>query len=136
MTSLFSRKNRAEFGRYLVAGGSAFLVDLVLLTLLVEVGGVNYLLANIVGCCAGFATAYTLSIRWVFRYRKYSDLRPEFVIFVLIGLVGIGHNELTMYLVVAGFGLSYVLAKVLATGVTFLFNFVLRKLLLFRAAPD
>jgi len=128
---LLSQKNRSEFGRYLVAGGSAFLVDLGLFTLLVEVVGLNYLVANIIGCGAGFITAYTLSIRWVFRYRRYSDLRPEFVIFVLIGLVGIGLNELTMYLVVAGFGFAYVLAKVLATGVTFMFNFVLRKLLLF-----
>jgi putative flippase GtrA len=52
-------------------------------------------------------------------------------LYVLVGVLGLGLNDLVIMLAVGHFGLSILLAKLLAAGVTFLFNFALRKLALF-----
>jgi putative flippase GtrA len=58
----------------------------------------------------------------------------EFAVFAAIGLAGLGMSELMMWGLVSGLGVAVLVAKVLVTGVVFIWNFGVRKLLLFRGA--
>jgi putative flippase GtrA len=55
----------------------------------------------------------------------------QFGVFALVGLVGLGLNELIMWALTDGAGLHYMLSKVGATVVIYLWNFFIRKMLLF-----
>jgi len=126
------RRLLRELVRYLLAGSLAFLVDLFILIQLKEKVGVNVLIANIFSFGAGLAMTYVLSICWVFEFRRLRSFLPEFGIFTLIALFGFATNEFCLWVASYGFGAHYTLAKIYATGFTFMLNFTLRKLILFR----
>ena len=119
-----------EFARYFAASALAFLVDLGLYRLGLVVGA-SYAVAACVGFVAGLAVAYVLSVRWAFRVRGLKDARAEFAVFALVGVGGLLLTEALLWLQIDVLGLDRVLAKVSAAGGVFLFNFGLRKALLF-----
>jgi len=121
-----------EFMRYFVAGTLAFGVDFAVLIGLTELTQVSYLLANVAGFCLGLGVSYGLSVGWVFSTRRMQCAVSEFGIFLLVGLLGLLVNELVIWGLTDGAGLHYALAKIGATGVVFVLNFALRKIILFR----
>jgi putative flippase GtrA len=120
-----------EFCRYVVVGGAAFACDFLTYWGLTDLLQVNYLLANIVGFCLGLTVNYLLSIYWVFCRRSQPSIRREFALFAAIGLLNLGLGEASLWLLVALGELHHLFAKVLVTGLVFLCNFCLRKVLLF-----
>ncbi len=120
-----------EGARYVAASALALAVDFGAFSGLIRLAGVHYLLAAPIGFALGLAVAYTLSIRWVFRQRRLKNARAEFALFALIGLAGMGLNQLVVYAGVERFGLVYEVAKLASASAVFGVNFALRKLLLF-----
>jgi len=117
--------------RYLAASALALGIDFGTYSGLIRLGGVHYLVAAPVGFGLGLAVIYGLSVRWVFGHRRLADARAEFALFALIGLAGMGMNQLVLYAAVERWALSYELAKLASAAIVFGFNFMLRKLLLF-----
>ena len=130
-------RNPPEIIKYVIAGGTAFLVDFTILYLCSEYLGLHYLLGNLFGYGGGLLTSYLLNIRWVFSYRKFGA-GTEFALFNVIVLLGLGLSELLMYLFVEQGGTHYLYAKVGASAVVFTFNYITKKLFLFSpaAAPE
>jgi len=120
-----------EWLRYFAASALAFVLDLATLSGLSRFAGVHYLLAAPVGFALGLALIYLLSVRWVFSERRLTNTRVEFVLFGLIGLFGMGINELVIYAGVEQFALAPEQAKIPSAALVFCFNFAARKLLLF-----
>ena len=121
-----------ELARYFIASGIALLVDAGTLYLLTEFAGVQYLISAAIGFTLGLGTIYILSIRWVFSKRRVKKSQHELIIFSLIGIGGLGINELGIYLLTDKLLLHFMLSKILTTGLVFSWNFGIRKLLLFR----
>jgi putative flippase GtrA len=121
-----------EFTRFLGAGGLAFFCDFLVLFASTELLGVNYLLSNVFGFSVGLLVSYLLAIKWVFHYRSRTKASLEFTMFFLISLAMLASNELAIWLLVEAIGIYYLGAKVLATGFTFVFSFILKKAFLFR----
>ena len=116
---------------YSIGASLAFAVDLVVLSILVEVFGWHYLAAAGVGFVAGTAVLYWFAVRYVFSFRRVADARREFAVFATVGVVGIVLNLAIIYAAVELLRFHYLGAKVLASMVTFLANFGLRRVLLF-----
>ena len=127
-----------EFIRYSVFGSLAFVVDFGLLVILTEFAGLNYLTAAAIAFVAGLAAIYILSISVVFRWRTYPDRFREATFFALFGIVGLGLNQLLMYLLTDQAAIHYTLSKVITATVVLAWNFGSRRLLLFRRGdrPD
>ena len=122
-----------EFGRYFAAGLVAFGVDFSVYVALTEWAAWHYLVSATVAFCAGLATVYLFSIRWVFRARRLDRPSRELGIFVAIGVAGLALTATLLFLLTDIAGIDYRLSKVAATGLVFLFNFGFRKFFLFRA---
>jgi putative flippase GtrA len=122
-----------ETWKYFLVSLAALALDYALLVALTSLGHVHYLISAAVGFAAGLVLNYALSVAFVFRQRRLADRRMEFAGFFLIGLAGLALNEALMKLFVDGAGLGYALAKVPATGVGFVFNFGVRRAMLFTA---
>ena len=121
-----------ELGLYGLASAAALAVDWGLLLVLTDIG-VGYLIASAVGFSAGIGITYLLSISMVFRHRAVVDRRREFIGFFGVGVAGLVLTQLLMALWVERLGLTPGLAKIPTAGLVFVFNFTVRRALLFSA---
>ncbi len=126
---------RGQFVRYLVTGGLAFAVDYGLFVLCYDKFGLHYLIANLVGLVAGLVINYIMSVVWVFSECKRvleNKKTAEFGIFAVVGIAGIGINQLLMYLMVGNLDWNAKVSKIVAAALVLMWNFGARKLMLFR----
>jgi putative flippase GtrA len=121
-----------EFSGYGVASAAALSVDMGLLWAFVHLG-IHYIAASTLSFTAGAVVAYWLSITLAFRHHRMRDRRVELLGFVAIGVMGLIINTSVIYTTVQFLGLHYMLAKSVAAGFTFAFNFIARRQLLFVA---
>lgn len=59
-----------------------------------------------------------------------SEKNKEFLIFVILSIIGLAINELIMWFFVEEFSLHYILSKVIATIIVMVWNFITRKMFL------
>lgn len=134
MSNVFIKKtenNLVQFFRYGIVSGLALVVDFGGMILLKEVFGLHYLWAATASFLAGLTVNYLLSLAWVFSRSKYSRVK-ESIIFACIGVAGLGINDVIIWLFTEKLGIFYIVSKLVATGVTFVWNFGVRKVVLFK----
>ena len=119
--------------RYGIVGGIAFVVDYGSLWLLTEVGGLHYTLSAAIAFLLGLICNYVLSTRWVFGESRLRNRWAEFAAFAVIGVVGLGLNELIMWSFTDLLGFHYMLSKVVSTVIVFFWNFLARRFLVFKS---
>jgi putative flippase GtrA len=124
-------KTHHQLLRYAVVGGCAYVVDFGTLFVLTDYFKMFYLISAALAFTMGLITNYTLSILWVFSKRSVSDKRVEFLIFALIGVIGLGFNEGTMWFFTSFVHLHYLISKLISTVFVFFWNFYARKRILF-----
>lgn len=117
--------------RYGFVGGAAFVVDYATLFVLTNNVGVQYLWSAAIAFVLGLVANYLLSISWVFRNRGSLSRWHEFLFFAVIGVVGLGFNELIMYACTDLMHIHYMVSKLISTAIVFFWNFFARKYLLF-----
>lgn len=117
--------------RYGFVGGAAFVVDYATLFILTNNVGVQYLWSAAIAFVLGLVANYLLSISWVFRNRGSLSRWQEFLFFAVIGVVGLGFNELIMYACTDLMHIHYMVSKLISTAIVFFWNFFARKYLLF-----
>jgi len=117
--------------RYTFVGGGAFLIDFLTLIFLTEVFHLHYLISAGIAFMLGLAVNYILSVRWVFANRTLKNKYFEFGFFMLIGIVGLGLNELFLWVLTDLMTLYYMISKLITAFIVYFWNFFARKYLLF-----
>ena len=117
--------------RYGFVGGVAFAVDYGTLFVLTHYAGVPYLWSAAIAFILGLVTNYLISISWVFQHSGKMRVWQEFVCFAIIGVIGLGLNELIMYVGTDIVQLHYMISKLISTAIVFFWNFFARKFMLF-----
>lgn len=118
--------------RAIFSSNIAFALDYGLLVLLTEVVGLHYLVSNGIAFMAGTTLLYVLSIYWVFNRRAIQSRHLEYWVFILIGAVGLGFNEILMWVFTEKVGVFYLYSKFIAGSTVFFWNFLSRRYILFR----
>lgn len=124
------KKLIAQIFKFGVVGGTAFLIDYALMIALTELCGINYLISSGISFVVSVIYNYILSVRWVFEVDENGDKRKEFVIFIVLSLIGLGLNQLLMWVFVSMIHIFYMVAKIIVTAIVMLYNFITRKLFL------
>lgn len=109
-------------------GGTAFFIDAGILLLLTKLG-INYLIANILSFSVSVIYNYILSMRFVFNVKE-TNPQKNFFQFIILSIIGLGINELIMKICVEKLLISVLIAKIIATIIVMIYNFITRKILL------
>lgn len=118
--------------RYLVVSGASLALDFAALWALTELASLHYLASAALSYAAGLVLNYYLSRLWVFHSSKLKSQAAEFSIFALIGVVGLGVNELILWASVGLLGLHYLVGRGVSAIIGYAWKYVARKWLLFR----
>jgi Predicted membrane protein len=119
--------------RFAFVGGLAFLTDALVLFLLEKYLMMHYLVAATFGFIFGLIVNYILSKKFVFQDPSNVTGRVgEFIVFAVIAVIGLAITAFLMYLFTDIFGLHYMISKIIAAGIVMVWNFVSRKLILYR----
>lgn len=128
-----------EFLRYLIVGGIAFVADFTVLFIFKEfiLKDLYYSLyiSTALGFISGLIVNYCLSIFYVFSSAKGTQKGRsinDMLIFAFVGIIGLIISEFGMFIGSKKFVLNYLLVKIVVTIVVLLWNYIARKILIFK----
>ncbi len=125
-----------------------YLIGLIVMNIVLALLSTSYFeTASVSGSVVGFTVSvivnYILSFKFVFARKENLDKKVEFIVFLILSVVGLLLNSFLIWLVVGpiygrneilrnnlGYNLMYTGAKIFATAVVMVYNFVTRKIFL------
>lgn len=113
--------------RFGIVGFTAFLIDAGLLYVLTEYLHIYYLISSVISFIVSLIYNYILSIFWVFDVKKKQTYK-EVLLFTILSVIGLGVNQLVMYIGVDLLNIYYMLCKIISTIIVMVYNFVTRKI--------
>ena len=119
-----------QIARFGVIGVLAFAIDYGFLYAFTEWLGIHYLISSVLSLSISVIFNYIASVLWVFDVKQETSKTRNFILFIVFSVIGLGINQLVMWLGVESLGLHYMLVKIFATAVVMVWNFVTRKKML------
>ena len=129
-----ARKTLNQLYRYTFVGGVAAVVDIGSFAIFSGIFQIDYRIATILSFTLGALTNFSLCNRLVFK-GKLSPLWLVFIRHYLSGIYGLLINEISMITLVefAGFE-QLIIAKIISTGIAFIFNFLIKKFYVYNSS--
>ena len=113
-----------------IVGGIATIIDLIIYYICFNYLKINPLIANIISFCIAVIYNYLASIKWVFIVDENKSKKKLFIEFMIFSILGLLLTEFLLFIFINKLSLSKMIAKIIATVVTMIFNFITRKLFL------
>ena len=113
--------------RFSVVGGIATIIDFVCLYIFKEFLNINIIIANTLSFIISVTYNYIASITWVFNVNKNKNKNVQFILFIVLSVVGLIINNIILYVLTDKLNIYYLISKVIATIIVMIFNFVTRK---------
>lgn len=126
------------------------LIGLIVLNIILATGllgadsfGIGSQLGSALGFTVSVIVNYILSFKFVFERKEDMNRKAEFVVFIILSVIGLGLNQLIIWVCTVpiynniawiqrfvGYNLMYMAAKVIATAIVMVYNFISRKIFL------
>lgn len=120
----------AQLAKFGVVGVVATVIDFGVMNLLHYALHLDILIANTAGFTISLIFNYVASMKFVFEHRDDMSRKREFAIFVVLSIIGLLLNDGIVLALNKGLLLEANIAKVAATALVMIYNFVTRKLFL------
>jgi putative flippase GtrA len=112
-----------KFLKFSAVGLSGLLVDYAFTYIFKEIFKVQKYIANSIGFTLAASSNYIFNRIWTFESEN-PDVAFEYTQFLVISLIGLGLNNLILWLIVSRFKINFYLAKFFAICVVTLWNFL------------
>lgn len=119
--------------RYFLVGGAAAAVDFAFFAVLVKWLGWNWFLSASLSFVLATIFNYLLSIVYVFTSGVRFAKRTEMGLVFLVSALGLAMNQFALWMFFKQLGVDVLVAKLMATGVVFFWNFGIRRYFIFKA---
>lgn len=110
-----------------IVGVVATIIDFIFLYLFRDIVCFSLVVANTLAFSISVIYNYFASLTFVFDVDKSKGKKRNFVIFIVCSVIGLGLNDLIVFVVTDWLGIYYMISKVIATLFVMVFNFVTRK---------
>ncbi len=144
-----------QFFRSLFVGGIATIVDMAVLIAVREIFRLPEDICAVFGFVVGLAVNYIISNLWVFSKAKVKSRTLDFIVFAVIGIIGLGLTQLIIapFATEGLFGKGilvenavfgsllptdkyYIIGKIIAVVLVYMWNFFARKFLLYNKTDN
>lgn len=137
------RKLIDQIWKFGIVGFLCFFIDYGIMVALTELFGIPSTVSSAISFTVSVIVNYILSITVVFETDKNANKGKQFIIFVILSLIGLGINTLIMEYGTGWLARfmgefadkAYMVVKVFATGVVMVYNFISRKIFI-EKKPD
>ena len=116
-----------QAAKYFVVGGVCTVIDFAILFVLTQYGSINYITSSAISFMSATVLNYYLCTVLIFKIRTVENRYKEFFYYMIITGVGLGFNTLIIWSFTKFVGFYYLFSKVIATFVTYWWNFLARK---------
>ena len=135
---LLNKANIKQFISYFFVGGVAAIVEWVMFFIFANVLQINYFVSTVIAFIFSTTANWILGRITTFKDNNtYKDKKAKeaFLVFI-VSAIGLLFNLIHMYLFVTVMGfdssLGKTLRKIAATGIVFIWNFLIRKLVIYK----
>ena len=118
--------------RYIISGGSAALVHLVLLYTLTDLFGLWYLASLIIAFVFAVITGFTLQKLWTFNNKDLDSIHLQTTYYLIAVAANLALNAAGVYVLVSKLHMWYMLAQVIMLGLIAVANFFTYKHIIFK----
>lgn len=123
MFDWFTYELITKFIRFGVVGISGMVVDFGITALCKEGLKIQKYFANGVGFVAAATSNYFFNRIWTFQSNN-PEVATEYGMFFLVSIIGLGINTFILYLTIKKFKWNFYFAKIVAIGITMIWNFI------------
>lgn len=120
----------AQLVKFGIVGVLATLIDWVIFYLLTNIINIHYGIATAISFLISTVFNYYLSVKYVFDVDSSTSKKRNFIIFLIFSIIGLGLNELILWICIEKIRLYNMIGKIIATGLVMIFNFITRKIFL------
>lgn len=120
----------AQIMKFGVVGVIAFVIDYGVMVFLTEVFGLNPVVSATISFIVSVIFNYIASMRYVFSHKEGMSRSREFVIFIVLSVIGLIINDVLMWAGTELVSIDYRIVKIFATAVVMVWNFITRKIFL------
>ena len=124
------KKLLEQLVKFGIVGVIATLLEWIIFYICTNQPKIHYSISTIIGFSISTIFNYWASVKWVFDVNKEKSEKLNFILFVVLSIVGLGLNELILWICIEKFAIYNMIGKVIATGIVMVFNFITRKLFL------
>jgi putative flippase GtrA len=122
-----------HIAKYLIAGGTAAGVDLIMLHVFTDWLGIWYLYSATLAFFLALGISFTLQKFWVFKNRSCEKIKRQAIMHFSLGAISTGVNAGLMYLLVSGLNLHYLLAQIIGGALIAVVNFFIYREIIFKS---
>ena len=120
----------AQIMKFGIVGVVATVIDFGVMNLLHYGLHLNILIANTSGFVVSLVFNYLASMKYVFAHKEGMSRRREFIIFAVLSVIGLALNDGIVLALNAQLGFEANIAKICATAIVMVYNFMTRKIFL------
>ncbi len=131
INNLINKNISVDFFKYIGVGSIAAVVDISIFTVFAKLLRFNYLVVALVSFTIATLVNYILSIKYVFKSGvRYTKGKEVFAVYV-VSFIGLVINEIILYTLIDLLFTEMIFSKVIATGIVFFWNYLIRKKYIF-----
>lgn len=127
MRAVLAHTDTRQFAKFALVGFASLAVEYTLLSCLLHAARMDYLLATSLAFVASIVVNYVLSMRYVFERKDEMSRRREFTIFAILSAVGLGLNDLYMFIGVGLLNVGTMAMKLISTFFVTWYNYFSRR---------
>lgn len=125
------KKEIKDFLLYVIVGGIATVVEWVFFAAFKDICAWHYIVATVVAYIISTFANWAAGRLIMFKNTGQSLIK-ELVGIYTTSVMGLGMNVLIMWVAVDAIGIKKMIAKVIATGIVFFWNFFIRKFVIYK----
>lgn len=113
--------------KFALVGFASLAVEYLFLGYFLQALAMNYLMATTIAFIISIVVNYVLSMRYVFSHKQDMSRRREFTIFAVLSAIGLGLNDLYMFVGVSILNIGTMAMKLISTFFVTWYNYFSRR---------